>query len=616
MRGTRRIKIVRCLTLAKNERPGLPPFGAACIVSALRARGHSIVQDDLDARCFSPVSPSPSALSRRRLRRLLSDRARVLAHLRSRSGGDAELDSAAEHVLAKTSFLGFDTVLLSIIPADEPSSLFALCMARRLKRTLAPLVIVGGEYNQRPTIGELLETCREAGLLDYYFEGDGEEPLDQLFRALDDGGDPALLCGVRGLRRFERDRVVRSAPSPSAKWRTWVSPELEGLPLELYRWRPDRAAQRLLDSRSRSSGGTLHGKGGDGILVLPFQFHTVCPNRCAFCAQSGLSPEEASSASPEESVHQLELLARRYKTRCFFFLDDTINTSRPFIHALCDEILRLRLDILWTDCASARGLDEETLRKMKRAGAVRLVFGLETASPRLLALIRKKVTPEGVADVLRHAHRLGIVTSLEVIAGLPTERPEDVAATLRFLRENAAWIDEVYLNHFYLERNSLLYADPLAFGLENVRPVRPAGGDPGAGDELPLQHNFAYCFDEIAGSRWAEKARQIHEAFEQVDTLRFELGKVPARTDYAIGLLFHLFSILDDAEEVRAVYDAYKRRDVARRLLDPQTVVENLRDVLSAGELGGKLSLLGWKALKALHVLLGRAVKPPSRRSA
>lgn len=572
-RGVRRLKLLRGLDTVRHEQPLLPPFGVAVLTRVLRERGYAVEPDDLNARCFSPWSPhrlEPGAIDQ--IRRLVADRRRLLAHLTGTA--DPELEALAERILSTVDVAGHDAVLLSVVPADEGSSLTTLLVARCLKRRPSPpLVVVGGEYNQLALVGDAFEQVHAAGLVDFYVQGPGERSVLELFAALASGG---RLDAVPGLVHVE-DGEVRRNPYRFGL-RTLVYPDFEGLPVELYQWRPDPLLSR---------------QAPEGVTMLPFQLSTVCPNRCAFCSQSGIDPPKGSLADPVRAVAALHELVARHHTRCFFFLDDAVNVSPAFMNAFCDEVLRTGLDIRWSDCVSARRLDRPTLAKMRAAGAVRLIVGLETASPRLLRFIGKGVTPEEVSQVLRWAHELGIATGVEVIAGMPSETEEDLVATERFLRENRPFLDETYLTEFYLERNSLMYRHPERYGLTNVRPARHLLD---GGEQAFRLVNATLAFDE-QGLAWDDCRRRSRSSYERLSGVLDGLGLAPAE-EYGLSALFALHQALPGRSDLPRLYSEYLAARRLRRRFSPQNLARHLRQLRGVG------------AREALHLLrhnLGRA---------
>ena len=97
-------------------------------------------------------------------------------------------------------------------------------------------------------------------------------------------------------------------------------------------------------------------------------------------------------------------LKEEYNTSFFFFLSSTINISKKYINELCDEIIKNNLNIYWSDCARFNEMDKETLIKMRKAGCIRLIYGLETASPKMLKYIDKRITLEQASRVIKETH--------------------------------------------------------------------------------------------------------------------------------------------------------------------------------------------------------------------
>ena len=84
--------------------------------------------------------------------------------------------------------------------------------------------------------------------------------------------------------------------------------------------------------------------------------------------------------------------------------------------------------------AQANLVDEELLSLMQQAGFVRVSFGIETGSPRILKLIRKEVSHEDIRRVYRLAGKLGLEATCSAMMGHPGETEADVWETVRFIR--------------------------------------------------------------------------------------------------------------------------------------------------------------------------------------
>lgn len=504
----RRTLILRCPSLMYNYH-GIPPFGLATITAELQHHGYDIRQDDLDAKsAHAELFPRHRWGKQFPAKQLMMDITRVRRHLEGQE--DADVISLVERVLSLTDVSGADTVALSCIEGDDYAAVLALCLGKYLKGKLGKTVILGGEAfpHMQPIKSQVKEFYRN-GCFDYYIQGYGEVALLELYRHLDAGEPTADTPGMVSVRE---DGTVRE--NRPLFTRTESVPDFSGLPMPLYYKKPDEWDEWKAED-----------KGVEEILVLPFKTNFCCPNKCAFCIQSGDTFTKVSSLSPEKIVEGLRTLKERYQTSYFMFADDMFNISPRWAEQVADAIIEARLDVLWSDCAFARDVTPELLQKLRRSGAIRLVWGMESGSPRLQKLVNKGLDLEEMGRILRWSHEAGIYNAIQVIAGLPTEREEDVELTVEFLRKNRAYIDQVYLNPFSLITGSLMCQQPERFGLVNVKPVstifqsRP--------DEV-YSWIQRYTFDTVdhdgtPGLPWKDKVKQIEDSFRRIQETILDL---------------------------------------------------------------------------------------------
>lgn len=489
----------------------LPPGALAGISAHLKANGVEVDLDDLNIRFHGKNRRKTKVVEK--AEESLRNPPRVWRHLLGDS--DPALDRFGDYLCGLSDFASSRLVCISVsATTHEKSSLMTgLILARKLKEKYGPLVVLGGHGD--PAHWELALMNRIA---DFAIVGPGEDPLLRLIRGLRAGGP---LGDIPGLMRLENGRVVRS--KQKSEEILIKEPSFDGLPLELYRWRDPYWDD--LPAR--------------GELILPHRFISGCPFKCNFCVESGR--DRLSSLSPVEVVDSLAALSERYETDKFFFLNSTLNYSLPFIQAVCDEIIKRRLKIWWTDCANFGPLTKDTLLKMRRAGAVRLTWGLETASPRLLKFIDKNIDAERAAEMLKISHEAGIWNGLEIINGLPSEQPSDVRQTIDFLNRNQEYIDTVYLNLFFVDPRSLMGQNPRKYG------IRPTGKDAKNG-----RITFS-GFDEIGGLKDADKRRQIADSYNKVRS-SVKTGFVTPETT---PVLLHLYSKNEEKRKIRELYDRW-----------------------------------------------------------
>lgn len=138
--------------------------------------------------------------------------------------------------------------------------------------------------------------------------------------------------------------------------------------------------------------------------LLQFAFVHGCPGQCAFCSQAGT---DLRALPVDQGVDALIETRDRVGCSDFTFVNSQINASKSYANAFCDELIARGANLRWSDSVNCRLLDEGLLDKMRRAGAIRLVFGVETPDARMLRYVRKGTTLDRIERMLRHADALG-----------------------------------------------------------------------------------------------------------------------------------------------------------------------------------------------------------------
>lgn len=389
-------------------------------------------------------------------------------------------------IVKKTNFEGYDLICLSPMwPEKEPTFNILLLISNYLKQKYnIPIVVGGTQQNTCERMYELIEKGLELKVYDYVIVGQGEQPLYRLIKSLNKENEK--LEEINGLMYLKNGKIIKQGFGETC----FQMHDFEGLPLELYKWRLPQLINKKLGIKNKK------------ILVLPYRFNIGCPYQCIFCGASDMS--DFRVISPKKAVEEIKELSEKYNTKYFFFMSHTINISKKYILEFCDEIIKQNLNIYWSDCARVNNMDEEILKKMKKAGCIRLIYGLETGSKRMLKYINKRISLEQVSKVIRMTNNVDIWTCIEIIAGLPTETKQDVEDTINFLDMNKANLDNIFLTKYYLIQNSLLGTHPEKYGIKNIQMENDPMG------------SRKYKFDEIDGLNWEEKKKQIDYSYNKI----------------------------------------------------------------------------------------------------
>ncbi|MCM2266182.1 MAG: B12-binding domain-containing radical SAM protein [Elusimicrobiales bacterium] len=281
------------------------------------------------------------------------------------------------------------------------NSVYKICA--RLKE-LAPTlpVIVGGPH------ADIFPAETVAWpAVDYVVRGEGELTLAELLDRLAGGGDPAGVAGVYS----KKDGVAVSGGD-----RPPVA-DLDELPFP---------ARDLTEYKK------YHSAIGKDKVATTLMTSRGCPYRCNFCfVQYGGRYRARSAANVLAEIEECLKLGIRE----FFFFDEIFTVDKKRVLAICDEIVRRKLDITFEVRSRINTMDAEMLAALKKAGCERISYGVESACDEVLKAMNKRITAAQAREVTALTQRAGIEVFLDFMLGYPGETREQMLRTMAFARE-------------------------------------------------------------------------------------------------------------------------------------------------------------------------------------
>lgn len=164
-----------------------------------------------------------------------------------------------------------------------------------------------------------------------------------------------------------------------------------------------------------------------------------CPHHCTFCcmARTGLDPRDALSV-----VDEMQECSTRYGIREIDWFDPVMLEKRQRSVQIADELIRRKLDMIWSARARIDSLlldrtgkpDEGFIQKLADSGCRRLFLGIESGDEEVLQAISKQLKPEQVGRVLKALRNHGIRSLGFFMVGNPGETQATVAKTIRLAR--------------------------------------------------------------------------------------------------------------------------------------------------------------------------------------
>lgn len=162
-----------------------------------------------------------------------------------------------------------------------------------------------------------------------------------------------------------------------------------------------------------------------------------CPYRCSYCSLDYMG-KIYRKRSPESIADEFEYLYNRFKVRQIGFIDPIFPFDEEHTTLLCEELIRRGINkkVIWISETRPDRLNKKLLNLMYRAGARRLLFGIESGNQRVLNSINKRLDLEYTKEVIKIAHQENIHIVGLFMIGLPTETEEEIEETIRFAIES------------------------------------------------------------------------------------------------------------------------------------------------------------------------------------
>jgi hypothetical protein len=307
-------------------------------------------------------------------------------------------------------------VLLSV---PFPGALYAaLRMAQTIKAHHPGVAIALGGGFVNTELRELAEP-RLFDFVDYVTLDAGERPL------------LALIAHLQGKR--SRERLVRTFvreadavrliqfPEADIAFSDVGTPTWDGLPLNRY--------LSLLDMLN-----PMNRLWSDGRWNKLTVAHGCYWKKCSFCDVSLDYISRYDAASAEVLADRIEAIVQETGQTGFHFVDEAAPPKS--LKALAEELLRRDLRISWWgNIRFEKTFTPELSELLAESGCIAMSGGLEVASDRLLALMKKGVSVEQVARVTKGMADAGILVHAYLMYGFPTQTVQDTVDALEYVRQ-------------------------------------------------------------------------------------------------------------------------------------------------------------------------------------
>ena len=198
--------------------------------------------------------------------------------------------------------------------------------------------------------------------------------------------------------------------------------------------------------------------------VVPLLLSRGCYwRKCTFCVHYFSAGDSYRVRSVDQVIELFQMMVKN-GVRLFSIVDEMVPAN--YFERLSDAIEKAELDIGYYALSKPdRSFTPKILSKMSSSGCRYILWGLESASQRVLDLMQKGTTPDGVAQVIMDSQKANIANHLYLMCGFPTETKEEYAETLAFIKNNAKNIFAIHRGTFSLETGSPIEKEPNKYSI-------------------------------------------------------------------------------------------------------------------------------------------------------
>jgi radical SAM superfamily enzyme YgiQ (UPF0313 family) len=297
---------------------------------------------------------------------------------------------------------------LVVIECSTPSIYYDLESARAAKEsTVGIFVALIGSH---PTFfhHEILEANPT---VDGIVRGEAEMTIKDLALALGEGDD---LSGVPGLS-FRQGGEIRVSPDRP------LIEDLDSMPFPARHIVSQDGYRAAIYSGDRPTA-MVSSRG--------------CPYHCVYCLwPDTLYGHRFRARSAVNVVDEVEHVVRDYGVDEIYFDDDCLTLDKKRVLEMCRLLTEREIDVKWIVQARVDTVDREVLAAMKEAGCHYILFGVESGSPKMLEVMKKRITLDRVREAFRDCRELGIKTQAFFLFGVPGETEETIEETIEFAKE-------------------------------------------------------------------------------------------------------------------------------------------------------------------------------------
>lgn len=291
------------------------------------------------------------------------------------------------------------------------------------------------------------------------------------FISLDDGEAPLLrivefLSGKIDINQLERTYVLQNdnvtyinkTPNTIFHHKNLPAPSYIGLPSQKY--------LSFLDVMN-----PMHRMWSDGKWNKLTISHGCYWKQCSFCDVSLDYISVYENTTADDLVNKIEKIISETGSTGFHFVDEA--APPKMLRALANKLIERKVFITWwTNIRFEKTFTPELCALLSKSGCIAVTGGLEVASDRLLAKMKKGVDIAQVARVTKAFSDENIMVHAYLMFGFPTETAQETIDSLEVVKQlfYNNCIQSAFWHQFACTSHSPVGKNPDAFDIQIIGP--------------------------------------------------------------------------------------------------------------------------------------------------
>jgi radical SAM superfamily enzyme YgiQ (UPF0313 family) len=256
------------------------------------------------------------------------------------------------------------------------------------KTTTVPIIIGGSGYALFPE-KLLIKTGADYGIL-----GEAEETLPNLLKCIQ---KKTFFYNIPGLVFRSNGNIIVNAPKSC----------------ETNKILPPFFQKDIVDFYVKKSS------------MLNIQTQRGCAYKCCYCTYPIIEGKNVRFKSAYQLGEELEQI-KKTSAKYFFIVDSVFNTSNDHVVNFCEEIVKRKINLSWGCFLRPKGLSQELMNLMKRAGLSHIEFGSDSFCDKVLEEYEKDFSFDDIFNSSEYARKSNIHYAHFLIIGGPGESEETI----------------------------------------------------------------------------------------------------------------------------------------------------------------------------------------------